>query len=98
MIIDCHGHYTTAPAELEAWRKRQIAAIGDPTGARTATLEECVGADVIVIATPWPQYAELAAAAIARSVIIDCWRILPPTAAGAARKYICLGTEAPFGR
>jgi 4-oxalmesaconate hydratase len=26
MIIDCHGHYTTAPAELEAWRKRQIAA------------------------------------------------------------------------
>ena len=26
MIIDCHGHYTTAPSELEAWRKRQIAA------------------------------------------------------------------------
>jgi L-ascorbate metabolism protein UlaG (beta-lactamase superfamily) len=21
MIIDCHGHYTTAPAEAEAWRK-----------------------------------------------------------------------------
>ena len=33
MIIDCHGHYTTAPAELEAWRKRQIAAIGDPAKA-----------------------------------------------------------------
>ncbi|CAG0952423.1 4-oxalmesaconate hydratase [Burkholderiales bacterium] len=31
MIIDCHGHYTTAPAELEAWRKRQVAAIGDPS-------------------------------------------------------------------
>ena len=30
MIIDCHGHYTTAPAELEAWRKLQIAALGDP--------------------------------------------------------------------
>ena len=29
MIIDCHGHYTTAPAAVEAWRKRQIAAIGD---------------------------------------------------------------------
>lgn len=31
MIIDCHGHYTTAPAALEAWRKRQIAGIADPT-------------------------------------------------------------------
>ena len=30
MIIDCHGHYTTAPPALEAWRKQQIAAIGDP--------------------------------------------------------------------
>jgi 4-oxalmesaconate hydratase len=27
MIIDCHGHYTTAPKELEAWRKKQIAAL-----------------------------------------------------------------------
>jgi 4-oxalmesaconate hydratase len=33
MIIDCHGHYTTAPAALEGWRKRQIAAIGDPSKA-----------------------------------------------------------------
>ena len=31
MIIDCHGHYTTAPSELEAWRKRQIAALDDPS-------------------------------------------------------------------
>src|ERR1051326_1555357 len=30
MIIDCHGHYTTAPKELEAWRKSQIAALDDP--------------------------------------------------------------------
>jgi len=30
MIIDCHGHYTTAPPALEAWRKRQIAAIDNP--------------------------------------------------------------------
>ena len=29
MIIDIHGHYTTAPKALEAWRNRQIAAIGD---------------------------------------------------------------------
>ncbi len=38
MIIDCHGHYTTAPRELDAFRKQQIdAAAGDAPGpARTA--------------------------------------------------------------
>ncbi len=30
MIIDCHGHYTTAPKALEEWRNRQIAGIKDP--------------------------------------------------------------------
>src|SRR6516164_1432312 len=30
MIIDCHGHYTTAPKSLEEWRNRQIAGIKDP--------------------------------------------------------------------
>ena len=29
MIIDIHGHYTTAPAALGAWRDRQIAGIAD---------------------------------------------------------------------
>ncbi|WP_178946225.1 amidohydrolase family protein [Kocuria sp. TGY1127_2] len=27
MIIDCHGHYTTAPAALGQWREQQIAAL-----------------------------------------------------------------------
>jgi 4-oxalmesaconate hydratase len=31
MIIDCHGHYTTAPAELQAFREAQIAAIKEPS-------------------------------------------------------------------
>src|SRR5438445_2208383 len=31
MIIDCHGHYTTAPRELEAYRQRQISALKDPS-------------------------------------------------------------------
>ncbi|WP_067671106.1 amidohydrolase family protein [Nocardia miyunensis] len=31
MIIDCHGHYTTAPGALEFWRNRQIAALDDPS-------------------------------------------------------------------
>lgn len=30
MIIDCHGHYTTAPKALEGWRNRQIASLADP--------------------------------------------------------------------
>jgi 4-oxalmesaconate hydratase len=30
MIIDVHGHYTTAPAALGAWRDLQIAALKDP--------------------------------------------------------------------
>src|SRR5947199_7061072 len=30
MIIDIHGHYTTAPKALEAWRNRQIAGITHP--------------------------------------------------------------------
>jgi 4-oxalmesaconate hydratase len=31
MIIDCHGHYTTAPKELEAYRQKQIAGLSDPS-------------------------------------------------------------------
>jgi 4-oxalmesaconate hydratase len=29
MIIDCHGHYTTAPRELETWRQQQLTHPGD---------------------------------------------------------------------
>jgi 4-oxalmesaconate hydratase len=30
MIIDCHGHYTTAPGELQKFRDAQIAGLTDP--------------------------------------------------------------------
>ncbi len=30
MIIDCHGHYTTAPKELEAYRKEQLSLADSP--------------------------------------------------------------------
>jgi len=30
VIVDVHGHYTTAPKALEAWRNQQIAGIKDP--------------------------------------------------------------------
>ena len=35
MIIDCHGHYTTAPAALEVFRKHQIAMLSRKSGATT---------------------------------------------------------------
>jgi 4-oxalmesaconate hydratase len=38
MVIDCHGHYTTAPKELQAFRDSQIAALNDPSQARPKTL------------------------------------------------------------
>src|SRR5579863_5627689 len=31
MIVDCHGHYTTSPAPLKAFRDLQIAALNDPS-------------------------------------------------------------------
>ena len=55
MIIDCHGHYTTAPAELEAWRKRQIAAIDDPSKAPRRD-ELVIGDDAI---RAWLEGAQL---------------------------------------
>ena len=30
MIIDCHGHYTTAPKKLDDYRRRQVDALKDP--------------------------------------------------------------------
>jgi 4-oxalmesaconate hydratase len=32
MIIDCHGHYTTAPAAHQKFRDAQLAGLKDPTG------------------------------------------------------------------
>ncbi len=31
MIIDIHGHYTTAPSELQAFRDQQLSVLDDPT-------------------------------------------------------------------
>jgi 4-oxalmesaconate hydratase len=33
MIIDCHGHYTTAPSGLQRFRDAQIATLDDPSAA-----------------------------------------------------------------
>jgi 4-oxalmesaconate hydratase len=45
MIIDCHGHYTTAPKELEAYRQAQIAGLADPS--RTPRAAPSIGDDQI---------------------------------------------------
>jgi 4-oxalmesaconate hydratase len=37
MIIDCHGHFTTVPKALHAWRKRQLDSISDPANAPKKT-------------------------------------------------------------
>ena len=36
MVIDCHGHYTTAPKELQAFRDLQIAALKDASASAPA--------------------------------------------------------------
>ncbi len=44
MIIDCHGHYTTAPAAHSAWRAEQVAAYGE---GRSAPRYPTIGDDEI---------------------------------------------------
>src|SRR5213078_5344038 len=34
MIIDCHGHYTTAPKALQAYRDAQIAGLKNPSNSQ----------------------------------------------------------------
>ena len=46
MIIDCHGHFTTAPRALGEWRERQIRAF-EESGARVSPDELRIGDDEI---------------------------------------------------
>jgi UDPglucose 6-dehydrogenase len=65
--------------------------------ALAARPDECVrDADLLVIATAWPQYARLSAEEVAGKVVIDCWRILAPPARRAAAEYVCLGAAPPL--
>jgi 4-oxalmesaconate hydratase len=49
MVIDCHGHFTTAPPALGRWRDRQIRAF-EESGARLSAAELHVSDDEIVTA------------------------------------------------
>ncbi|TDD84379.1 amidohydrolase [Actinomadura darangshiensis] len=46
MVIDCHGHFTTAPPALGTWRERQIRAFED-SGARVSPDELDIGDEEI---------------------------------------------------
>ena len=50
---------------------------------------------MVVIATPWPEFAELPIDALERegrrTVVIDCWRLLPDEAYGGAIEIVRLG-------
>ncbi|BAH51971.1 amidohydrolase family protein [Rhodococcus opacus] len=49
MIIDCHGHFTTAPPALGQWRERQIKAF-EESGSRVSPDELHIGDDEITAA------------------------------------------------
>jgi UDPglucose 6-dehydrogenase len=76
-----------------------VAAAGDaaPHGVPLApSLEACVRAgDVIVIATPWPDFAQLDPSWLVRAhtrpVIIDCWRLLAGAGLAEVADYRPLG-------
>ena len=58
MIIDCHGHYTTAPVALEQWRKRQIAGIKDPSAIPKAS-ELAISDDDVRVSIETNQLAKM---------------------------------------
>ncbi len=52
-------------------------ALGADVTLATSAAEALQNADVAVITTPWPEYAQLGRGAAARRIpVIDCWRIL----------------------
>jgi len=59
---------------------------------KAATSEECIGgAELVVLATPWPQFRELRAEKWAQKTILDCWGALPHLNGAPGVRYIRLG-------
>ncbi len=61
-----------------------------------ATAEACAArCDLLIVATPWPEYRELPLTALQRAdrrlVVIDCWRLLPPATFGETVDLVYLG-------
>ncbi len=71
LAVDVHD-----PAALESARS----VLGSSVTYHDAASACLVGADAVVIATPWPEFAELTGAAFdtgRKPLVVDCWRILP---------------------
>jgi len=76
-------------------------ALRDCNGLRCAKgAEECIDeSGVVVLATPWPKFAQVPAARWARPnsprVVIDCWRALGHLSEANGVRYVRLGYGVP---
>jgi UDPglucose 6-dehydrogenase len=69
-------------------------ALGGLVHGSASVAELLAQSDLTVIATPWPEFAELPIDAIKREgrpVVIDCWRMLPDEGYGDAIEIVRLG-------
>lgn len=80
MIIDCHGHYTTAPKQLEDFRARQLAGLIDPN------LKPKISSDIGISDDMLRESVEKAQLKFQRERGTDL-TIFSPKAAGMAHHY-----------
>jgi UDPglucose 6-dehydrogenase len=72
-----------------------LEALGGLAEGSSSVAELLANSDVIVIATPWPEFADLPTEALEREgrrpIVIDCWRVLPDEADGGPIEIVRLG-------
>jgi UDPglucose 6-dehydrogenase len=72
-----------------------VDALGGLAHGSSSAEELLAQSDVAVIATPWPEFAELPLEALERdgrhAVVIDCWRLLPEDVGGDTIEIVRLG-------
>jgi UDPglucose 6-dehydrogenase len=72
-----------------------VHALGGLAQGSSSVAELLAQSDVAVIATPWPEFAELPTDALRRAgrrtLVIDCWRLLPDEADGGPIEIVRLG-------
>ena len=56
--------------------------------------EECVrGSDVVVLATPWPEFRNLDPALFKGKTVVDCWRFFKDDVRRECKKYVAVGVN-----
>jgi UDPglucose 6-dehydrogenase len=74
------------------------AVLGDAVAYAESAAACVAGADVVVLATPWPEYAALDPVVLwdaqAEPLVIDCWRVLPRAAFAPHCRLLGLGQGA----